>query len=84
MINADLIETIEACPDTTITLMTKRKFVVSDTLDDVIRKVVDYRRRINAHLMEDAVVTPLPTSRDASPAPTIVVDPAPEIRDEAA
>ena len=48
VVNADLIETIEACPDTTVTLMTRRKFVVADSLDTVIDKVVAYRHRINA------------------------------------
>lgn len=52
VINADLIETIEACPDTTITLMTKRKFVVADALDDVVDKIVTYRRRVNAAFIE--------------------------------
>lgn len=48
VINADLIETIEACPDTTITLMTKRKFVVADSLESVVDKIINYRGRINA------------------------------------
>lgn len=46
MVNADLIETMEACPDTTITLMTKRKFVVAESLDDVIDRIVAYRRSV--------------------------------------
>ncbi len=48
VINADLIETMEACPDTTITLVTKRKFVVADPLEDVISRIVDYRARVSA------------------------------------
>jgi flagellar protein FlbD len=50
VINADLIETMEACPDTTITLMTKRKFVVAETLEEVIARVVEFRRRVHADL----------------------------------
>lgn len=46
VINADLIETIEACPDVHITLVTRRKFVVQDTLDDVVDKVLEYRRKV--------------------------------------
>jgi flagellar protein FlbD len=44
VINADLIETIEACPDTTITLVTKRRFVVADSVDDVIARIIEFRR----------------------------------------
>lgn len=43
--NTDLIETIEACPDTTITLLTKRKFVVANSLEDVIDQIVAFRQR---------------------------------------
>jgi flagellar protein FlbD len=48
VVNADLIETIEACPDTTITLVTRRKFVVEENLSDVVNKVLDYRRSVVA------------------------------------
>lgn len=47
VVNADLIETIEACPDTTITLLTKRKFVVAEPLDVVIERILAFRRSIN-------------------------------------
>jgi flagellar protein FlbD len=50
VVNADLIETIEACPDTTITLMTKRKFVVADSLEDVIDAVVAFRNRVHGEI----------------------------------
>ena len=46
VVNADLIETIEACPDTHITLVTRRKFVVQDSLEDVVDKVLAYRRSV--------------------------------------
>lgn len=48
MVNADLIETLEAVPDTVVTLVTKRRFVVEDALEDVIAKIVAYRARIAA------------------------------------
>ena len=46
VINADLIETVEACPDTHITLVTRRKFVVEDSLESVVEKVLEYRRTV--------------------------------------
>ena len=43
-INAELIEIVESNPDTTILLTTGNRIVVKDPLDEVIRKVVEYRK----------------------------------------
>lgn len=48
VVNADLVETVEATPDTVITMVTKRRFVVEDSVADVIDRVVAYRARIGA------------------------------------
>jgi len=47
VINAELIETVEARPDTTISLTTGNKIVVKDSVLEVIEKVTEYRRSIN-------------------------------------
>ena len=47
VINAELIETVEARPDTTISLVTGNKIIVKDTVSEVIEKVVEYRRLVN-------------------------------------
>jgi flagellar protein FlbD len=44
VVNADLIEFIESTPDTVITLTTGRKIVVLETVDEVVKKVIKYRR----------------------------------------
>lgn len=44
--NPDLIEIIEACPDTTLTLINKHRFVVQDSVTDVVERIVKYRARI--------------------------------------
>lgn len=44
VINADLVETIEATPDTIITLTTGRKITVRDSVDDVVKKVIQYKQ----------------------------------------
>jgi flagellar protein FlbD len=44
IINADLIEFVEALPDTHITLVTGRKFLVRETPEEVIERVLAYRR----------------------------------------
>jgi flagellar protein FlbD len=45
VINAELIETIEATPDTVISLTTGRKFVVHEPVDEVIEQAVAYYTR---------------------------------------
>jgi flagellar protein FlbD len=44
VLNADLIETLEATPDTLVTLTSGKKMLVADALGDVIRKVIEYRQ----------------------------------------
>lgn len=58
IVNADLIESVEATPDTVITLVTKRRFVVRDSVAEVIDRVVDYRAKISARAngMSDTAV----------------------------
>ena len=46
VLNLELIEFIENKPDTTITLVTGNKVVVLETAEEVIDRVVDYRRRL--------------------------------------
>lgn len=46
VINADLIEMIEAAPDTVITMTTGKKFVVSETKEEMVDKIVAYKQRI--------------------------------------
>lgn len=46
VVNADLVETVEATPDTVITMVTKRRFVVEDSVADVIDRIVAFRARI--------------------------------------
>ena len=46
VVNSDLIEHIEASPDTVITMTTGQKFMVLERPDQIIDKVVAFRRRI--------------------------------------
>ena len=48
VINSDLIETIEATPDTVITLTNEHKWVVRESPDEVIERTVAFRRRAHA------------------------------------
>lgn len=47
-INADLIERIEITPDTVVTLVDGTKYVVADTVEEVIDRIVTFRARILA------------------------------------
>ena len=44
VINADLIEFVEAIPDTIISLTTGKKIMVKESIDDVIESVARFRR----------------------------------------
>ena len=46
VLNADLIEHMETTPDTVISMINGQKFVVLESSDDVIRKVIEFRREI--------------------------------------
>lgn len=46
ILNADLIELVERTPDTLISLITGKKVMVKESVEDVIGKVVAYRRLI--------------------------------------
>lgn len=47
VLNADLIETIEENPDTTIKLTSKNYIIVKESMTDVVNKVIEYRRSTN-------------------------------------
>lgn len=46
VINAELIETIEETPDTVITLTSGKKIIVAESMDEIVRMVMDYRRAL--------------------------------------
>lgn len=44
-VNAEEIETVETFHDTTLTLRSGRKIVVREHSDEIIRKVIEYKRQ---------------------------------------
>lgn len=48
-INFDLIETIEETPDTVITLRDGKKYVVMETTDDIIGRIIEFKRKVLTH-----------------------------------
>ncbi|MDQ2901471.1 MAG: flagellar FlbD family protein [Acidobacteriota bacterium] len=48
VLNSDLMEMIEATPDTVVTLTTGQKIVVLETPGEIVERVLDFRRSIVA------------------------------------
>jgi flagellar protein FlbD len=46
VLNSDLIEVVEATPDTVISLSSGKKLMVQDSVSEVVDKVVEFRGRV--------------------------------------
>ncbi len=46
VINAELIKMIESTPDTIITLLNGDSVIVRESVDEVVRRAIDYARQI--------------------------------------
>jgi flagellar protein FlbD len=53
VLNADLIQLIESTPDTVVTLTNGQKVMVLESADEIVTRVVSYRRRIVLAPAED-------------------------------
>lgn len=52
-INCHQIEFIESTPDTVISLISGRKVIVKEPPEVIIERIIDYRRKIGLHYIED-------------------------------
>ncbi|MBK5224879.1 MAG: flagellar FlbD family protein [Acidimicrobiia bacterium] len=73
-VNADLIERLEVTPDTVVTLVDGTKYVVADSVEEVIERIIAFRARILA--MAEAIERD-PTGAAVSPL-RLVVEPVEE------
>ena len=46
VLNAELIKMIEATPDTIITMVSGDTIVVRESVDEVVRRAIDYARQV--------------------------------------
>jgi flagellar protein FlbD len=46
VLNSDLIELMEATPDTVISTTDAKKYVCRESVDEVIQKIIEFRGRI--------------------------------------
>jgi flagellar protein FlbD len=46
VLNAEQIEKLEAVPESLVTLVNGNKYIVTDSIDEIIEKVIEYKNRI--------------------------------------
>lgn len=46
VINADIIQSVEETPDTVITLTTGTKYIVKESSQEIVDRVIEYKRKI--------------------------------------
>jgi len=51
-LNPHLIETIEATPDTVITLSTGKQLIIKEPVTEVVAKIIKYRKTIGEKFFE--------------------------------
>ncbi|OGR57693.1 MAG: flagellar protein FlbD [Elusimicrobia bacterium GWC2_51_8] len=56
IVNAELIESVEATPDTVISLATGNRFIVRDSVEEVVARVVEYKKKVYS---ERKVINPI-------------------------
>ncbi len=59
-LNPDLIERVEATPDTVITLVSGTKYVVGETVEQIVQEVCQFRASV---LLATSSPAPAPTTR---------------------
>jgi flagellar protein FlbD len=64
-LNADLIERIDATPDTVITLVDGKKYVVAESPEEVVERIVVFRANVLAQVGPQAEAATPVIHRDA-------------------
>jgi flagellar protein FlbD len=63
VVNSDLIEHVEVTPDTVIALTTGQKILVRETAEEVIERVIQFRRAVLAGLAGSQTPGSVPNPR---------------------
>lgn len=53
VVNAEMIEFVEAIPDTMLSLVSGKKLMVAESVEQVIERVIEYRRQCQKPLFSD-------------------------------
>ena len=51
-LNPHMIESMESLPDLTITMLSGKKIIVKNSPEDIMEKIVEYRKRIGVNAQE--------------------------------
>jgi len=73
VVNSDLVESIESTPDTILTLVDGKRYVVSEPAAEVVARIRAFRASILSYLDQPAVAPPAP---DSGQAPNLYVLPS--------
>ena len=46
VINVDLLERVEECPETILTFINGKQVIVKESKDEIIQKTVEFKRRV--------------------------------------
>ena len=49
VLNCDLIETVEATPDTVVSTTEAKKYVCRESVDDVINQIIEFKGKIQIY-----------------------------------
>jgi flagellar protein FlbD len=52
VLNCELIETVEETPDTVISTVNGKKYIVMETVEKIVEKVIEYKRSV---LLKDRI-----------------------------
>ncbi len=50
LLNSDLIEIVDSTPDTVITLYNEHKYLVRESVEDIVKLVTEFRQKIGSQL----------------------------------
>ncbi|MBI2506092.1 MAG: flagellar FlbD family protein [Candidatus Latescibacteria bacterium] len=53
IVNAEMIEFVEAIPDTMISLVSGKKLMVTESVEQVVERVIEYRRQCHKPLFSN-------------------------------
>ncbi|RKY65867.1 MAG: flagellar protein [Candidatus Latescibacterota bacterium] len=66
VINSDLIETIEAKPDTILSLRDGKKIIIKESVDEVVSRVIKFRRLTSEGFQRPEVMAALSDEQQLS------------------
>lgn len=55
IVNAEMIEFVESTPDTMISLISGKKIMVTESVDQVIERVIEYKKNCHKPLFSNMV-----------------------------